>query len=54
MKKQKKRPKTRYKKRINLTIDSSILRKFKNYCRENNLNMSGVIEKHMKEKLGFK
>ncbi len=44
----KKLPRTSYRQRINLTIDSALLRKFKQYCRENSLNM---IEKHIKEEL---
>ena len=47
-------PKSIYRERINLTIDSNILRKFKNYSRERGLNMSRVIEKHIKEELGLK
>lgn len=44
-------PKTTYRERINLTIDHSLLHRFKRYCRENNLNMSRVVEKQMKEVL---
>ena len=47
-------PKINYRERINLTINNNILRKFKKYCRENNYNMSRLIEKHIKKELGFK
>ena len=43
-----------YRERINLTIDGNLLRKFKRYCRENNYNMSRIIEKHIKEELKLK
>ena len=44
-------PKTVYRERINLTIDSNLLKKFKEYARTQGLNMSRVIEKHIKEEL---
>ena len=47
----KKLPKTVYRERINLTIDVNLLKKFKQYCRENSINMSRLIEKHMKKDL---
>ena len=47
-------PKLIYRERINLTIDEGILKKFKDYCRKNNYNMSRLIEKHIKEELGLK
>lgn len=40
-----------YRQRINLTIDSSLLRKFKQHCKVQNLNMSRLIEQHIKEEL---
>ncbi|MBI5392228.1 type II toxin-antitoxin system CcdA family antitoxin [Candidatus Woesearchaeota archaeon] len=40
-----------YRERINLTIDSSLLSQFKNYCKNKNINMSRLIEKHMKEEI---
>ena len=49
-----KMPKTVYRERINLTIDSSVLRRFKHYAHEKGLNMSRVVEKHLKEELGLK
>jgi hypothetical protein len=45
--------KTVYRERINLTIDSGILNKFKIYCRNNNYNMSRLIESHMKKDIGL-
>ena len=47
-------PRLTYRERINLTIDQDILRKFKEYCRKNNYNMSRLIEKHIREELGLK
>ncbi len=47
----KKLPKTSYRQRINLTIDSRLLKAFKRYCEERHLNMSRLIEGHMKEEL---
>ncbi len=47
-------PKTIYRERINLTIDSTILRKFKQYAKEKGLNMSKVVERHIKEEMGLK
>ena len=47
-------PKTVYRERINLTINADLLKQFKHYAREKGLNMSRVIEKHMKEELGLK
>ena len=44
-------PRTTYRQRINLTIDNVLLRKFKGYCRSRNLNMSRLLEKHIKEEL---
>ncbi|MBI4152451.1 hypothetical protein HY495_01960 [Candidatus Woesearchaeota archaeon] len=49
-----KMPKTTYRERINLTIDSHLLQKFKKHAEEKGLNMSRVIEKHIKEELGLK
>ncbi len=44
-------PKLVYRERINLTIDENILREFKRYCKENNYNMSRLIEKYIKQEL---
>lgn len=47
----KKLPKFNRRKRLDITIDERVLNTFKNYCRENGLNMSRIIEKHLKEEL---
>lgn len=47
-------PKTAYRERINLTIDGNLLRKFRKYAKERGLNMSRIVEKHIKEELGIK
>lgn len=47
-------PKTVYRQRINLTIDSNILSNFKKYCKSNNYNMSRLIEGYIKKELGLK
>lgn len=47
-------PKLTYRERINLTIDENLLRKFRNYCRENGYNMSRLIEKYIKNELKLK
>lgn len=52
--KTRKLPKTVYRERINLTIDENILKKFKEYCREKSINMSKLIESHIKEELKIK
>jgi hypothetical protein len=52
--KTRKLPKTIYRERINLTIDENILKKFKEYCRGKNINMSKLIESHIKEELKIK
>ncbi|MBN1377563.1 hypothetical protein JW949_04510 [Candidatus Woesearchaeota archaeon] len=41
--------KVRYKKRADFTVDEELLRKFRNYCKEHNINMSGIIENKIKE-----
>lgn len=46
-------PKTVYRQRINLTIDANILKKFKNYSKQHNLDMSRVVEKYMKKELNL-
>ncbi len=43
----KKIPKFTYRKRLDVTINENILRKFKEYCRNNGFNMSRLIEKYM-------
>lgn len=47
-------PKTTYRERINFTIDANVLRKFRKYAKEKGLDMSRVIEKHIKEEIGLK
>ena len=47
----KKLPKFTYRKRIDVTINERILSAFRNYCLENGLNMSRVIEKYMGQEL---
>ena len=47
----KKIPKFSYRKRIDITIDEHILKRFKQYCQELGLNMSRLIEKYMKKEL---
>ncbi len=44
-------PKFSYRKRLDVTIDEHVLKKFKRYCQERGLNMSRVIEKHLKAEL---
>ena len=50
----KKLPKLTRKERLNVTIDSRLLRKFKDYCRKNNKVMSRIIESYIKKDLGIK
>ena len=50
----KKLPKLSYKERANFTIDSTLLRKFRAYCKEKGLNMSRLVEKHLKEEMSIK
>lgn len=47
----KKLPKLVYRERINITIDENLLREFKRYCKENNYNMSRLIESYIKKEL---
>jgi post-segregation antitoxin (ccd killing protein) len=44
-------PKFSYRKRLDITIDEHLLKRFRNYCRERGLRMSRIIEKHLKEEL---
>ena len=50
----KKLPRLKYKKRVNFTIDSDILKKFRLYCKEHNIKMStkteSLIEEFIKRK----
>ncbi|MFH0978462.1 MAG: hypothetical protein V1837_04130 [Candidatus Woesearchaeota archaeon] len=45
----KKLPKLYRRKRLNITIDENVLRRFKAYCTEKNINMSRFLEKKMIE-----
>ena len=47
----KKIPKFSYRKRLDITINQNILSAFKKHCQEKGLNMSRVIEKHIKDEL---
>ena len=40
-------PKLYRRKRLNITIDENVLRGFKSYCENKNINMSKLIEKKM-------
>jgi predicted DNA binding CopG/RHH family protein len=40
-----------YRERINFTIDESLLREFKKYCKDRGYNMSRLIEKYIKQEL---
>ena len=40
-----------YRERINLTIDSRLLKEFRTYCKEHNYNMSRLIESYIKQEL---
>lgn len=44
-------PKPNYKIRANFTIDSKLLRKFREYCRQKGMKMSSILEKHIEEEL---
>ena len=50
----KKLPKLTYHTRANFTIESKLLSKFRAYCAERGMNMSKVLEKHIKEELKLK
>ena len=47
----KKIPKFSYRKRIDITIDEHILKRFKEYCRRTGLNMSRLVERYIKKEL---
>ncbi|MBI2671236.1 hypothetical protein HYX18_04650 [Candidatus Woesearchaeota archaeon] len=47
-------PKVVYRERLNITIDSNILNRFKRYCKSHNYNMSKLIESYMKKEIGVK
>ena len=41
-------PKFTYRKRVDITVDEHLLKKFRNYCHIHGLTMSRVIEEQMK------
>jgi hypothetical protein len=45
--------KVNVKERVTFTIDMNLMRKFRSYCESNNLKMSQVVEKLLKDKLKF-
>jgi len=47
----KKIPKFVYRKKFDITIDSNILREFREYCKINGFSMSRLIEKYIIEEL---
>ena len=47
----KKIPKFTYRKRIDLTVDETVLMEFRKYCCGNNINMSRLIESYMIKEL---
>ena len=42
-------PKLYRRKRLNITIDENTLKEFKSFCRQNNINMSRILERKMVE-----
>ena len=46
--------KIRNKTRLNFTIDRTVASKFKKFCREKGYNMSAIVDKLIREKLGDK
>lgn len=46
--------KTKYKERVNLTLDMDLMRSFRQYCENNKLKMSSVVEKLIGEMLRSK
>ncbi|MBW2993224.1 hypothetical protein KY317_01465, partial [Candidatus Woesearchaeota archaeon] len=47
----KKLPRLEYKERANFTIDSRMLRKFREYCRKKGMKMSAKIEQYIEKEL---
>lgn len=43
-----------YKVRANFTIDEDLFNQFRSYCKKNDINMSGRIEKYIKRELKIK
>ncbi len=44
-------PKIGYKTRANFTIDESLLRRFREYCKQKGMKMSAMLERYIKEEL---
>ena len=40
-----------YKTKVSFTIDEELFNKFRNYCRQNGINMSGRIESYIRKEL---
>ena len=40
-----------YKIKASFTLDEELFNKFRSYCRQNGINMSGKIEKYIREEL---
>jgi len=43
--------KINYKTKVSFTIDEELFNKFRNYCKQNGINMSGRIEYYMRQEL---
>ncbi len=43
--------KLNYKERANFTIDSSLLKRFRKYCKKKGMKMSAKIEQYMREEM---
>lgn len=44
-------PRVILRERVNVTIDSLLLRRVKRYCKERDIPLSRLVEKHLKEEL---
>ena len=40
-----------YKTRVSFTLDEELFNKFRNYCKQNGINMSGKIESYIRKEL---
>ena len=40
-----------YKTRVSFTLDEELFNKFRNYCKQNGINMSGRIESYIRKEL---
>ena len=43
--------KRKYKTTVSFTIDEDLLNEFRNYCKKNGLNVSGKVEKYMRDEI---